>query len=126
MRNRKKKIAIIFEGEKSILRYASIYGADNNISLATLGQNITKDHIQYLLKMGVRHIILAYDTDYEDYDQLAEVEKKYIEKGKILAPYFNVSIIIDYDFLLPYKSSPIDGGKEIFEKLLETRKTIVR
>lgn len=120
----RKKICVIFEGEKSVLRYGSIYGNANNIALATLGQNITRDHIQYLLKMKVKHVILAYDTDYEDYDQLAEVEKKYIEKGKMLAPYFNVSVLMDYDFLLPAKSSPIDGGKEIFEKLLHDRRII--
>lgn len=120
----RKKMAIIFEGEKSVLHYGSIYGADNNIALATLGQNITKNHIQHLLKMGVRNVILAYDTDYEDYQQLKEVEKKYIDKAKILSPYFNVSILMDYDFLLPYKSSPIDEGKDIFEEILQHRRII--
>lgn len=120
----RKHMAIIFEGEKSCLKYGSIYGNDQNIALATLGQNITKDHIQYLLKMGVTHIILAYDSDYEDYNQLRQVEEKYVAKGQILAPYFNVSILMDYDFDLPYKSSPIDGGKEIFEKILINRRII--
>jgi DNA primase len=120
----RKHICVIFEGEKSVLLYGSIYGVDNNIALATLGQNITKDHIQYLLKMKVTHVILAYDTDYEDYKQLAEVEQKYIQKAKILSPYFNVSILMDYDFDLPYKSSPIDGGKDIFEKMLKNRRII--
>ena len=108
----------------SIFLETAIYGIDNNIALATLGQNITKDHIQYLLKMKVSNVILAYDTDYEDYKQLKEVEQKYIEKAKILAPYFNVSILMDYDFVLPHKSSPIDGGREIFEKLLRERRII--
>lgn len=117
----RKGIAVIFESEKSVLLYNTIYGNDNGIALATLGQNITKDHIQYLLKMGVRHVILAYDSDYEDYDQLKEVKEKYIKKGKILNQFFNVSILIDFDFDLPYKSSPIDGGKEIFEKILKNR-----
>lgn len=120
----RKRVAVIFEGEKSVLLYNSIYGSDNNVSLATLGQNITKDHIQYLLKMNVRSVILAYDTDYEDYSQLAEVEEKYVQKAKLLSPYFNVSILMDYDFLLPYKSSPIDGGKDIFEKILKNRRII--
>lgn len=120
----RKKMAIIFEGEKSVLLYGSIYGANNNIALATLGQNITKNHIQYLLKMGVRNIILAYDTDYEDYKQLKEVESKYLAKAKILSPYFNVSILLDYDFLLPYKSSPIDEGKDIFEEILQHRRIV--
>ena len=120
----RKKTVVIFEGEKSVLRYNGLYGSENNIALATLGQNITKDHIQYLLKMKVSNVILAYDTDYEDYKQLAEVEEKYIQKAKILSPYFNVSILMDYDFLLPYKSSPIDGDKEIFERLLKNRRII--
>lgn len=117
----KKKTCVIFEGEKSVLKYGTMYGNENNIALATLGQNITKDHIQYLLKMKVRNVILAYDVDYENYDQLAEVRQRYIEKAKILSSYFNVSILIDHDFNLEYKSSPIDGGKEIFEKLLAER-----
>lgn len=114
----RKKICIIFEGEKSVLLFNSIYGTDNNISLATLGQNITRDQISYLRKMKVRDVILAYDTDYEDREQMQKKKEKYIEKAKIFTPYFNVSILMDYHFLLPYKSSPIDGGREIFEKIL--------
>ena len=110
--------------EKSVLLYNTICGNDNDIALATLGQNITKDHIQYLLKMKVKNVILAYDTDYEDYNQLMEVEQKYLAKAKILEPYFNISYLLDYDFDLPYKSSPIDGGKEIFEKLLKNRRIV--
>ena len=53
-----------------------------------------------------------------------EVEAKYRAKAKILEPYFNVSYLIDYDFDLPYKSSPIDGGKEIFEKILKNRRIV--
>lgn len=120
----RKHTCIIVEGEKSVLKFSSIYGNEENIMLATLGQNITKDHIQYLLKMKVRRVILGYDSDYEDYDQLKEVEQKYIDKAKILAPYFNVSILMDYDFELPYKSSPIDGGKDIFERILANRRIV--
>ena len=120
----KKKMCIIVEGEKGVLCYDTMYGSENNITLATLGQNITRDHIQYLLKMGVRTVVLAYDTDYEDYEQLRKVEQKYIDKANVLAPYFNVSILMDYDFVLPHKSSPVEGGKEVFEKLLRDRRVI--
>lgn len=121
----RKHMAIIWEGEKSVLKQNTLFGADSNVGLATLGQNITKDHIQALIKMDVRDVILAYDTDYEDYKQLDEVEQKYLQKGKILSQFFNVSILMDYDFLLPYKSSPIDGGKEIFEKILAERRIVI-
>lgn len=118
---KRKRLAIIFEGEKSVLKYGTIYGNDNNVSLATLGQNITHDHIQYLRKLNVRTVILAYDSDYEDYDELQKVEKIYREKAAILCPYFNVYYLMDYGFILPYKSSPIDGGKEAFEAILADR-----
>lgn len=120
----RKHTVIIYEGEKSVLKHGTIYGNDNNIALATLGQNITQDHIQALLQMRVSNVILAYDTDYEDYEELAKVEEKYVEKAKLLSPYFNVSILMDYDISLPYKSSPIDGGKETFEYLLQHRRII--
>jgi DNA primase len=122
----KQHLVVIFEGEKSVLKYGTIYGNDNNVSLATLGQNITRDHIELLRRMNVRTVILAYDTDYEDAKELEEVEKKYQAKARILAPYFNVYYLMDYDFLLPYKSSPIDNGKEIFETLLKNRKGLTR
>ena len=120
----KRGLAIIFEGEKSLLKENVIYGKNNAVGLATLGQNLSRTHIDLLQKMKVRYVILAYDTDYDSYEELHEVEQRYIEKAKILAPYFNVSILLDYDFLLPYKSSPIDGGKEIFEKILKERRIV--
>lgn len=115
------RLAIIFEGEKSVLKYGTIYGTDHNIALATLGQNITRDHIRRLFDRGVNTVILAYDSDYESYEQLKEVEARYEAKAKILAPYFNTSYLMDYGFLLPYKSSPIDGGKDAFESILKNR-----
>ena len=73
----------------------SIYGINENNAVATLGQNITRDHISILTQLGVRNIILAYDSDYEDDKQLKEVEAKYYKKAKILSPYFNVSYLMD-------------------------------
>ena len=122
----KQQIVVIFEGEKSVLKYGTIYGNDNNVSLATLGQNITRDHIELLRRINVRTVILAYDTDYEDTAEIKEVEEKYKAKARILAPYFNVYYLMDYDFLLPYKSSPIDNGKEIFEILLRNRRGLIK
>lgn len=117
----RKQMAIIFEGEKSVLKFGTLYGADENIALATLGQNISREQIQLLLKMGVRHVILAYDADYETYDELREKQEQYKKLAQILATYFNTSILLDFDLELSYKDSPIDKGKEIFERLLKER-----
>ena len=118
---RKKQMAIIFEGEKSVMKFGTYYGSENNIALATLGQNISKEQIQLLLDLDVRYVVLAYDADYETYDELHEKEAQYKKIAKILTPYFNVSILIDYDLELPFKDSPVDMGKEVFERLLREK-----
>ena len=46
--------------------------------------------------------------------------------GAILMKYFNVAILLDWDLKLPYKSSPIEGGKDYFEKLLRERLLYIR
>lgn len=117
--------AIIFEGEKSVLKLFDIYGERQSIGLATLGQNISQTHIQYLLKLGVRRVIVAYDADYHNDEEMKPKEKFYTERAAVLAPYFNTSILMDYKHILGYKDSPIDDGKDKFEELLKERKIIV-
>ena len=41
--------------------------------------------------MKVKNVIRTYNTKYKDYNQLIEVEQKYLTKAKILEPYFNIS-----------------------------------
>jgi hypothetical protein len=116
---RKKKTVIIFEGEKSVLHYNDYY--QDNIAVATLGKNITQSHINLLLRCGVTRVVLAYDADYETEEELANKQEEYTKLAHILTPYFNVSVLLDWDLQLSYKSSPIEGGKEYFEKLLRQR-----
>lgn len=50
------------------------------------------------------------------------IKQKYINIANKLKKFFNVSIIMDWNFdLLHYKDSPIDCGKETFEELLKRR-----
>lgn len=117
---REKGMAIIFEGEKSVLKMETLY-KQSNIGLATAGKKITLDQLNALLKLNLNEVVLAYDKDYktpeERKDKLAEYEKIV----SILKPYFSVSIIIDFQNQLQYKDSPIDQGKEVFEELIRNR-----
>ena len=60
------KKAIIFESEKSVLKYASLFGWDNNISVACCGSNISMYQIQLLLDLGVEEIIVAFDRQFQE------------------------------------------------------------
>lgn len=112
---------IIFEGEKSVLKMDTLYGKDN-IAVATLGKNISTQQIRQLSKLGVREVILAYDADYLNYDELDRKRNEYIKIAKPLSTYFNVCILMDMDMnLLKYKDSPIDQGKEAFEQIFKNR-----
>lgn len=112
---------IIFESEKSVMKMDTIYGW-KNVSVATLGQNISNKQIRLLSDLGVQEIILAYDADYRTYEEMDKKRKDYIKIGKTLKNYFNVCILMDLDLnLLNYKDSPIDRGQKVFEKILESR-----
>ena len=117
---KRTKTCIIFESEKSVLMMDTYYGENNN-SVATLGKNISNQHIQMLRRAGADNVILAYDADYKTDEETIAKFKEYKKSALNLAPFFNVSILIDWEHLLPYKASPIDCGKEKFEKILERR-----
>ena len=130
---KKSKKAILFESEKSILKYGSMYGQENNIALATMSMNLTKQQRNILIELGVDEVILAWDKQYK-IEFLNEENKNskeykefemYIRKVKkaisMLLQYVNVSVIFCWDERLDYKDAPIDKGKYVFEELLDER-----
>lgn len=122
-----KRIGKVFvaEGEKSVLQLASMYGAKNCWAVATCGSSFSKDQMNLLLSLGVTEIILGYDREFDGHrgdPDTIEYEQKLLKIISPLLPYVNVSVIMDYDHLLPQKKmSPTDAGKEIFEQLYHER-----
>jgi len=117
---RRKKIVVIFEGEKSVLKMEGFY-PNNNISLATLGKKITLDQLDLLLKLELEEVMLAYDKDFKTKSEMEQKLEEYEKIVGILKPYFKVSILIDTENKLGYKDSPIDKGKAVFEELVRYR-----
>lgn len=126
------KRCIFFEGEKSVIKYGSYYGRENNIALASFGTTISKYHRMLVLNLGIREITIAYDKQYifsliekKDKDSIEEYNK-YIKKIMKIYNLFNnyclVSLVYcDNDKDLEYKDAPIDQGKETFTKLYQDR-----
>ena len=121
---KKYKKCIVFESEKSVLKYESLY-PDRNISVSICGSNFSNQQKKMLLDLGVQEIVLAMDRQYEneDSEEGRDWKKKIIKNLKNLTDYCKASYIWDTDKnrLLEYKAAPIDQGKEIFEKLLKNR-----
>lgn len=117
------RTAIVFEGEKSVLKYASYFGEDNNISVACCGSNLSAHQVQLLLKLKVNEIIIAFDRQFETIgdEQFNKLKKNLISLNNKYKNYANISFIFDKNMITGYKSSPIDEGKEKFIELFENR-----
>lgn len=116
----KSRQVVLFESEKSVLKSPQ-YGIDN--ALAVFGSNISKQHIQLLLELGVNDVVLCMDSDYH---QVGDDEFKFfIVKMKKLAAklrsYFNVAIVYNNQGYDMYKCNMMDIPYEQAMKLWESR-----
>lgn len=120
---RNAKRAILFEGEKSVLKMWDYYG-DDSVALAVCGSNLHKVQVDILTKeLGVSEIILAFDKEYSMLrtEEAENYKYKLINLCKRYENYANFSFIYDMENLLKEKDSPVDRGKEIFERLYDLR-----
>ena len=115
--------AIIFESEKSVLKYQSYFGIENDISVACCGSNISDYQIQLLIEAGAKEIIIAFDRQFknigdDEYNHLVTNLKKIHKKYNTIV---NISFIFDKFKITDYKASPIDEGADKFLKLFKER-----
>ena len=117
------KKAIIFESEKSCLKYASYFGWENNLSVAVCGSNLSINQMQLLLNDNVEEIIIAFDKQFQNNntDESKQWEKKLIGIYKKYKNDTLISFLWDKWGLLGYKDSPIDCGKDNFLYLFKNR-----
>lgn len=112
------KNLIIFEGIKSVMK---AYGWGYRNCVAAETSYLNEEQIKILLKMGIKDITIAFDSDVE--------LSKIMECTKTLRRFSNVYVIMDRknpkEKLLGEKESPVDKGREVFEKLLAERKRLI-
>ena len=115
--------AVVFEGEKSTLLYASYFGMENDISVACCGSSLIQYQVDLLLGLGVEEIIVAFDKQFKkigdkDWEKwtkkLRNIHQKY---GKSC----QISFMFDKGDLLNFKDSPIDQGPDVFIELFNRR-----
>ena len=120
---RRRRSAILVEGEKSVMKDAVFHNELAN-SVAVCTSHTNKYHISMLVDiLGVNEIIIAFDKEYDDWrSEEAKIYKKKIEQiCKTYRGRASFSYIWDYENLLEKKDSPFDKGKDIFDYLYKNR-----
>ena len=119
----KIKKAIVFESEKSCLKYRSFFGEENDISCAVCGSNLIKYQFWLISSCGAEEIIIGFDRQYKEIGD--EEYYRWVKKLKDIAKkyflYCNITFLFDTKNLLDYKDSPVDKGAEIFLQLFKGR-----
>ena len=118
------KKAIIFEGEKGPMLYASYFGIENDISVAVCGSSLIKYQVDLLLSLGVQEIIIAFDKQFQESgdDEYKRWTKKLTDLHKKYSPMCQISFMFDKSGeYLGYKDSPIDKGPETFLTMFKER-----
>ena len=120
---RRRRSAIVVEGEKSVLLDDGYYGALANTT-ACCGSSLNKFQVSLLTNiLGANEITIAFDKEYTDWrsDEAREYQEKIRNMCKKYAGQAVFYYIWDMDGLLGYKDSPFDKGKEVFEELYKHR-----
>lgn len=117
-------IAIVVESEKSVLKYASMFGWENNITVACCGSNISVYQMELLLSLGVKEIVIAFDRQFQ---YIGDTEWQHLMRNlKKIGINYGKQVIISYIYdnkkITAYKNSPLDEGKDKFLKLFNQRK----
>lgn len=119
----KFKKAIVFESEKSCLKYRSFFGAENDISCAVCGSNLIKYQFWLIHSSGAEEIVIGFDRQYKSIgdEEYYKWIKKLKEIAKKYSNYCNITFLFDTKNLLDYKDAPIDKGIDIFLQLFKER-----
>ena len=117
------KKAIVFEGEKSVLKYKTYFGLNNDISVACCGSNLSSHQVQLLLDCGVEEIIIAFDRQFKELgdDEFKHLKINLLKTRTKYKNFVTISFIFDKNMVTQYKNSPIDEGKEKFLQLFKER-----
>ena len=115
--------AIVFEGEKSCLLYASYFGTSNDISVATCGSSLSDYQVQLLMESGAKEICVAFDRQFKEIgdDEFKKLTKNLTNLNMKYKNIVNISFIFDKKKITNYKDAPIDRGPNIFLQLYQER-----
>lgn len=116
----KEKIIVVFEGEKSVMKLNKYW----NVGVAVEGSYISNEQFKKMIKFGVKEVVIAFDKEYTNENEMYEYRYKLMGICHKFKPYTTVSIILDKENLLGYKDAPIDKGLDVFMYLFKKRERV--
>ena len=123
---KKVKKAFVFESEKAVMQYATMFGQENNIAVAICGSSFINYQAWLLINLGVKEIIIGLDRQFQELND--PEHKKLVKNFKAIqskyGKFVTVSFMFDKEGILGYKSSPTDEGIDKFLKLYKERVNI--
>ncbi len=117
------KRAFVFESEKSTMQYASMFGPENDISVAICGSSFLAYQAWLLINLGVEEIIVGLDKQFKEKgdNEFKKLTKNLTNIHHKYGNYAKISFMFDKTDILGYKSSPTDEGIEKFMYLYKNR-----
>ena len=106
-----------------MLKYASYFGWNNNISVACCGSSLSAYQDQLLIESGAEEIVIAFDRQFKEIsdEEFKLLKNKLLKLHNKYKNFVNISFIFDKKMITGYKDSPIDCGKNIFLQLFKER-----
>lgn len=117
------KLAIVVEGEKSVMESWSM---GIPYTVACCGSSLSKHQLGILLSLGVTELAVAFDADYRNLsdESAEEVVARLMKVYGKASQYVKVTFLWDKGGLLGYKDSPFDCGEDVFMRLWKNRVSI--
>lgn len=117
------KRAIVFESEKSCMKFQSYFGIENDITVACCGSNLSNYQMQLLLDLGVQEVVIGFDRQYEELGTADSHlwAKKLTKINDKFNKNIQISFLWDKEKLLGWKDSPVDQGPQVFLELFKKR-----
>lgn len=118
---------IITEGEKSVLKADTWWDEKSNV-LALYGSAMGTVKRNQLIRMGVKHITLALDSDFHEAnlndEEYVKFENKIMKIAKLFKGYCDVDVMYNNLGLDGYKCSPFDFDYKTYQELYKSREEI--
>ena len=117
------KVAFVFESEKSVLQYGTMFGQENNLAVAVCGSSFINYQAWLLINLGVEEIVICLDKQFQEVGdkEFEKLTKNLKNIHKKYGQFVTISIMFDKWGLLGYKMSPTDANKETFMELYKRR-----